>query len=112
MENERQKRQENERVPNDDPPRPIQDPPVGDDEPDPTEPEGDPKPDVSPIKLRPNRAHAGGESIIEHARRTCRMCGRLFRHESDLVDHEITLHPNVGPLKVGADGHTSKSAEF
>ncbi|MGE5733722.1 MAG: hypothetical protein ACM34E_01420 [Acidobacteriota bacterium] len=31
-------------------------------------------------------------------RRTCNMCGKSFLGEADLVDHEITVHPNVKPV--------------
>jgi len=79
----------------DDPQRDIKDPPVHDDEPDPTEPEGDPKPGVPPMKVAPNARASMRESINLRNRRTCNMCGKLFVGEADLVDHEITVHPNV-----------------
>jgi hypothetical protein len=79
----------------DDPQRDIKDPPVHDEEPDPTEPEGDPKPSVPPMKVAPSAGTSTRESINLRNRRTCNMCGKLFLGEADLVDHEITVHPNV-----------------
>jgi hypothetical protein len=89
---------QNERKRDDDPRRDIKDPPVHDDKPEPTEPEGDPKPNVPPIKVQPRANSQNLGSVGSHDRRTCRMCGKLFVAEPDLVDHEITIHPNVkGP---------------
>ena len=49
MENRRHRDDEPKRE--EDPSRDIKDPPVVDDEPEPTEPEGDPKPNLPPIKV-------------------------------------------------------------
>jgi hypothetical protein len=86
---------QNDKKRDDDPQRDIKDPPVHDDEPDPTEPEGDPKPSVPPMKVEPSARTSTRESINLRNRRTCNMCGKLFLGEADLVDHEITVHPNV-----------------
>jgi hypothetical protein len=88
---------QNDKKRDDDPQRDIKDPPVHDEEPDPTEPEGDPKPSVPPMKVEPSASIATRESINLRNRRTCNMCGKLFLGEADLVDHEITVHPNVKP---------------
>jgi hypothetical protein len=86
---------QNDQKRDDDPQRDIKDPPVHDEEPDPTEPEGDPKPSVPPMKVAPSAGTSTRESINLRNRRTCNMCGKLFLGEADLVDHEITVHPNV-----------------
>jgi hypothetical protein len=86
---------QNDKKRDDDPQRDIKDPPVHDEEPDPTEPEGDPKPSVPPMKVAPSAGTSTRESINLRNRRTCNMCGKLFLAEADLVDHEITVHPNV-----------------
>ena len=86
---------QNDKKRDDDPRRDIKDPPVHDEEPDPTEPEGDPKPSVPPMKVAPSAGTSTRESINLRNRRTCNMCGKLFLGEADLVDHEITVHPNV-----------------
>jgi hypothetical protein len=31
----------------------------------------------------------------EDERRVCQMCGKMFGTEADLVEHEVTVHPNV-----------------
>jgi hypothetical protein len=38
------------------------------------------------------------ERLIEHKHSpsTCRICGKCFANETDLVTHELTAHPNVG----------------
>ena len=88
---------QNDKKRDDDPRRDIKDPPVHDEEPD-TEPEGDPKPSVPPMKVAPSAGTSTRESIDLRNRRTCNMCGKLFLGEADLVDHEITVHPNVKPV--------------
>ena len=31
----------------------------------------------------------------EDERKVCQMCGKMFETEADLVQHEVTVHPNV-----------------
>lgn len=95
----------------DDPQRNIKDPPVHDDETDPTEPEGDPKPGVPPMKVGPSATPSTRESINLRNRRTCNMCGKLFVVEADLVDHEITVHPNVKPANPAPHGDAAASKQ-
>lgn len=32
-------------------------------------------------------------------RKTCRLCGKSFATEAELVEHEVTAHPNVSGTK-------------
>jgi hypothetical protein len=37
------------------------------------------------------------ERLTEHKQnaKTCRICGKCFDNETELVAHELTVHPNV-----------------
>ena len=67
-------------------------------DPEPTQPVGDREPAVAPIKTMSDEATRSlrAPSPAERVERlTCKMCGKSFDSTQGLVDHEITVHPNV-----------------
>lgn len=93
----------------DEPPREDPDP-----EPEPTQPVGDPEPAVSPIKTvlgeptRPLRPLSPADPL---ERAVCKMCSKVFDSTNDLVDHEVTTHPNVSvPAKASSSEKKDSAA--